>query len=82
MNKTDWRQAMLVRSVRKHSSVRLDWISKELNMGVRNGGSIVPGLISKKENSLGDNTRKLTNETKEQTYNGFCFLYSFTFASH
>ena len=37
INTTDWRKAMVVRSVRKHSSVKLDWISKELHMGVRSG---------------------------------------------
>jgi len=37
INKTDWRKAMIVRSVRKHSSVKLDWIAKELSMGVRSG---------------------------------------------
>ncbi|MBK1829912.1 transposase [Verrucomicrobiaceae bacterium R5-34] len=36
-NKTDWRKAMIVRSIRKHSSVKLDWIAKELHMGVRSG---------------------------------------------
>jgi hypothetical protein len=28
---------MIVRSIRKHSSVKLDWIAKELHMGVRSG---------------------------------------------
>ena len=28
---------MIVRSIRKHSSVKLDWIARELNMGVRSG---------------------------------------------
>ena len=37
INKTDWRKAMIVRSVRKHSSVKLDWIANELHMGVRSG---------------------------------------------
>jgi putative transposase len=37
INKTDWRKAMIVRSIRKHSSVKLDWIARELNMGVRSG---------------------------------------------
>lgn len=37
MNKTDWRKAMIVRSIRKHSSVKLEWIAKELHMGVRSG---------------------------------------------
>lgn len=37
INKTDWRKAMIVRGVRKHSSVKLDWIAKELHMGVRSG---------------------------------------------
>jgi len=37
INKTDWRKAMIVRSIRKHSSVKLDWIAKELQMGVRSG---------------------------------------------
>jgi len=35
INTTDWRKAMIVRSVRKHSSIKLDWIAKELHMGVR-----------------------------------------------
>lgn len=37
INKTDWRKAMIVRSIRKHSSVKLDWIANELHMGVRSG---------------------------------------------
>lgn len=37
MNKTDWRKAMIVRGIRKHSSVKLDWIARELHMGVRSG---------------------------------------------
>lgn len=37
INKTDWRKAMIVRTIRKHSSVKLEWIAKELNMGVRSG---------------------------------------------
>ena len=37
MNKTDWRKAMIVRGIRKHSSVKLDWIAGELHMGVRSG---------------------------------------------
>ncbi len=37
INKTDWRKAMIVRSIRKHSSVKLEWIAKELHMGVRSG---------------------------------------------
>jgi hypothetical protein len=37
INKTDWSKAMIVRSVRKHRSVKLDWIAKELHMGVRSG---------------------------------------------
>ena len=28
---------MIVRSIRKHSSVKLEWIAKELHMGVRSG---------------------------------------------
>ena len=35
INKTDWRKAMIVRSIRKHSSVKLEWIARELHMGVR-----------------------------------------------
>ena len=37
LNKTDWRKAMIVRSIRMHSSVKLEWIAKELHMGVRSG---------------------------------------------
>ena len=37
INKTDWRKAMIVRSIRKHSSVKLEWIARELHMGVRSG---------------------------------------------
>jgi len=37
INKTDWRKAMIVRSIRQHSSVKLEWIAKELHMGVRSG---------------------------------------------
>ena len=37
INKTHWRKAMITRSIRKHSSVKLDWIVKELHMGVRSG---------------------------------------------
>jgi putative transposase len=37
INKTDWRKAMIARSIRMHSSVKLDWIVKELHMGVRSG---------------------------------------------
>ena len=37
INKTDWRKAMIVRSIRKHSSVKLEWIAKEMHMGVRSG---------------------------------------------
>lgn len=37
INKTDWRKAMIVRMIRKHSSVKLDWIARELHMGVRSG---------------------------------------------
>ena len=37
INKTDWRKAMIVRGVRKHSSVKLEWIARELLMGVRSG---------------------------------------------
>ena len=37
MNKTDWRKAMIVRSIRKNSSVKLEWITREMHMGVRSG---------------------------------------------
>jgi hypothetical protein len=37
INKTDWRKAMSVRSIRKHRSVKLEGIAKELHMGVRSG---------------------------------------------
>jgi len=37
INKTDWRKAVIVRSIRKYSSPKLDWIAKELHMGVRSG---------------------------------------------
>ncbi len=37
INKTDWRKAMIVRCIRKHSSVKIAWIAKELHMGVRSG---------------------------------------------
>jgi hypothetical protein len=37
INKTDWRKAMIVRSIRKNSSVNLEWIARELHMGVRSG---------------------------------------------
>ena len=37
INKTDWRKAMIVRYIRKHSAVKLEWISRELHMGVRSG---------------------------------------------
>jgi len=37
INKTDWRKAMIVRCIRKHSSVKIEWIAKELHMGVRSG---------------------------------------------
>ena len=37
INKTDWRKAMIVRCIRKHSSVKLVWIAQELHMGVRSG---------------------------------------------
>jgi len=37
LKKTDWRKAMIVRLLRANTSVKLDWISKELNMGARSG---------------------------------------------
>ena len=37
LRKTDWRKAMIVRLLRANTSVKLDWISKELNMGARSG---------------------------------------------
>lgn len=48
MNKTDWRKAMIVRSIRKHSSVKLDWIAKELHMGVRSGVTRAEQLLKTK----------------------------------
>ena len=33
--KTDWKKGLVVSLIRKNSMVRLDWISKQLNMGVR-----------------------------------------------
>ena len=35
MQKTDWKKGLVVSLIRKNSMVRLDWISKQLNMGVR-----------------------------------------------
>ena len=37
LGKTDWRKAMIVRLIRSNTSVKLDWIRDELNMGVRSG---------------------------------------------
>ena len=37
LKKTDWRKAMVARLLRANTSVKLDWISKELNMGARIG---------------------------------------------
>ena len=36
LNKTDWRKAMIVRVIRRNTSVKLDWICENLNMGARN----------------------------------------------
>ena len=37
LKKTDWRKTMIVRLLRANTSVKLDWISKELNMVARSG---------------------------------------------
>ena len=37
LKKPDWRKVMLVRLLRANTSVKLDWISKKLNMGARSG---------------------------------------------
>ena len=46
--KTDWRKAMVVRMIRQHSSVKLDWIARELHMGVRSGVTRAEQILKNK----------------------------------
>ena len=45
LKKTDWPKVMLVRLLRANTSVKLDWISKELNIGARSGISCAETLL-------------------------------------
>ena len=48
LKKTDWRKAMIVRLLRANTSVKLDWISQELNMGARSGIGCAETLLKAK----------------------------------
>ncbi len=48
LNKTDWRKAMIVRCIRKHSSVQREWIARELHMGVRSGVTRAEQILKEK----------------------------------
>jgi len=59
---------MIVRSVRKHSSVKLGWIAKELHMGVRSG-------VTRAEQML--NVRLLNNRAVQKTWQKMENMHSF-----
>ncbi|MGJ8677432.1 MAG: transposase [Akkermansiaceae bacterium] len=47
LKKTDWRKAMIVRVIRRNTSVKLDWVCENLNMGARNSVGRAEQLLKK-----------------------------------